>query len=140
MTKADLVERVAKAVGPRLSKKECGMVVEAFLASVQETLVRGEGIEIRGFGTFKVRHRKARKARNPRTGEPVEVPPRKTPVFQPSRLFLGRMNRLPRSPEEAGGSQGGPERSAAWTMVPVRPARRRYHQPRPRGLTAADVP
>ncbi len=57
MTKADLVERVAE-VGPRLTKKDCGLVVEAFLASVQDALARGEGIEIRGFGTFKVRHRK----------------------------------------------------------------------------------
>ena len=104
MTKADLVERVAKVVRPRLTKKECGMVVEAFLASVQETLVRGEGIEVRGFGTFNVRHRKARRARNPRTGEPVEVPARSAPVFQRSRLFLGRMNRPPGFPEEAGGS------------------------------------
>lgn len=104
MTKADLVEQVAEAVGPRLTKKDCKRVIEAFLASVQDTLVRGEGIEIRGFGTFKVRHRKARTARNPRTGEAVEVPPRNAPVFQPSSLFLGRMNRPHGSPEEAGSS------------------------------------
>lgn len=92
MTKADLVERVAE-VGPRLTKKDCGLVVEAFLASVQDALARGEGIEIRGFGTFKVRHRKARTARNPRTGEPVEVPPRSAPVFQPSSLFRAQVDR-----------------------------------------------
>ncbi len=104
MTKADLVEQVAEAVGPRLTKKDCKRAIEAFLASVQDTLVRGESIEIRGFGTFKVRHRKARTARNPRTGEAVEVPPRSAPVFQPSSLFLGRMNRPHGSPEEAGSS------------------------------------
>ena len=102
MTKADLVERVAEAVGPRLTKKDCGLVVEAFLTSVQHALLRGEGIEIRGFGTFKVLHRKARTARNPRTGEPVEVPPRRAPVFQPSRLFRARVDRA------ASHSAGGP--------------------------------
>lgn len=102
MTKAELVERVAHAIGPQVTKKECKRVIEAFLSSVQDALVRGEGIEIRGFGTFKVRHRKARTARNPRTGEPVEVPTRRVPVFKPSRLFLGRINRPHGSPEEAG--------------------------------------
>ena len=93
MTKADLVEQVADAIGPPVTKKACKEVIEAFLASVQDTLVRGEGIEIRGFGTFKVRHRKARTARNPRTGEPVEVLPRSAPVFQPSSLFRARVAR-----------------------------------------------
>ncbi len=101
MTKADLVERVADTVRPRVTKKDCGLVVEAFLASVQDALVGGDGIEIRGFGTFKVRRRTARTARNPRTGELVEVPPRIAPVFQPSRLFLDRMNRPTVSAEEA---------------------------------------
>ena len=104
MTKADLVEQVADMIGPQVTKKDCKRVIEAFLASVQDTLVRGEGIEIRGFGTFKVRNRKARTARNPRTGEAVEVPPRSAPVFQPSSLFLGRTNRPQGSPEEAGSS------------------------------------
>ena len=93
MTKADLVERVASAIGPRVTKKECALVIDAFLAAVKEALVRGDGIELRGFGTFKVRRRKARKARNPRTGEPVEVPARDLPVFRPSRLLRSRVNR-----------------------------------------------
>ncbi|WP_420632743.1 HU family DNA-binding protein [Candidatus Palauibacter sp.] len=53
----------------------------------------GEGIELRGFGTFKVRRRKPRTARNPRTGEPVEVPLRRAPVFNASRLLRDRVNR-----------------------------------------------
>ncbi len=75
MTKADLVEQVADAVGPRVTRRDCGLVVDAFLDAVKDALAHGEGIELRGFGTFKVRHRKGRKARNPRTGKPVEVPP-----------------------------------------------------------------
>ena len=76
MTKADLVERVWKQIGPGLSRRDCQVVVDAFLAAVKDSLAEGEHIEIRGFGTFKVRERKSRLARNPRTGDPVEVPPR----------------------------------------------------------------
>ena len=93
MTKADLVEQVADVTGRRVTKRDCGLVVDAFLAAVKETLARGDHIEIRGFGTFKVRHRKARTARNPKTGEPVEVPPRAAPVFKPSSHFRSRVDR-----------------------------------------------
>ena len=93
MTKADLVQRAAAAVGPRVAKKDCGLVVDAFLDAVKDALERGEGIEIRGFGTFKVRRRKRRTARNPRTGERVEVPARAVPVFQPSSLLRERVAR-----------------------------------------------
>ena len=68
MTKADLVEQVADAVGPRVTKRDCGLVVDAFLDAVKDALARGHNIEIRGFGTFKLRHRKARTARNPQNG------------------------------------------------------------------------
>ena len=93
MTKADLVEQVADAVGPRVTKRACGLVVDAFLDAVKDALARGDHIEIRSFGTFKLRHRKARKARNPRTGETVEVPPRVAPVFKPSSHFRSRVDR-----------------------------------------------
>ena len=59
MTKADLVERVADAVGSRVTKEDSGLVVDAFLDAVKDAFERGEGIEIRGFGTYKVRRRKA---------------------------------------------------------------------------------
>ncbi len=93
MTKADLVEQVADAVGPRVTKRDCGLVVDAFLDAVKDALARGHNIEIRGFGTFKLRHRKARTARNPRTGEAVAVPPRVAPVFKPSIHFSNRVDR-----------------------------------------------
>ena len=93
MTKADLVEQVAEAVGPRVTKRDCGLVVDAFLDAVKDTLARGDNIEIRSFGTFKVRHRKARMARNPRTGEAVPVPARVVPVFKPSRQLSSRVDR-----------------------------------------------
>ncbi len=85
MTKADLVEQVTDAIGPGITKKDCALVVDGLLASIKAALADHDHIEIRGFGTFKVRERKARVARNPRTGERVEVPARMVPVFKPSK-------------------------------------------------------
>jgi integration host factor subunit beta len=89
MTKADLVERVTEAIartsGPMISKKDCARVVDAFLDAVKLALKDQQNIEVRGFGTFKIRKRKTRMARNPRTGEPVEVAARPVPVFKPSK-------------------------------------------------------
>lgn len=87
MTKADLVEQCYEAIGPGITKKDCAAVVDAFLNAVKQAMAEEKHIELRGFGTFKVRHRKSRMARNPRTGEPVRVPARAVPVFKPSRLF-----------------------------------------------------
>src|SRR5712671_5029765 len=89
MTKADLVERVtaqiSRTAGPMISKKDCARVVDAFLDAIKESLQTQKNIEVRGFGTFKIRHRKTRMARNPRTGSPVEVSARPVPVFKPSK-------------------------------------------------------
>ena len=89
MTKADLVERVtasiARTAGPMISKKDCARVVDAFLDAIKVALQEQHNIEIRGFGTFKIRRRKTRMARNPRTGDPVEVAARPVPVFKPSK-------------------------------------------------------
>ena len=93
MTKADLVEQISDAIGPGVTRRDCKLVVDGFLAAINEALARGEGIELRGFGTLEVRHRKARKARNPRTGEPVEVPARAVAVFRPSRDLKSRVER-----------------------------------------------
>mgnify|MGYP001291132346 FL=1 len=94
MTKADLVEQVAEAIGPGVTKKDCALVVDGFLNAVKQALSDGENIEIRGFGTFKVRKRKTRMARNPRTGEAVEVPSRSVPVFKPSKHLRARVERV----------------------------------------------
>lgn len=85
MTKADLVEQVAEKTG--LTRTDVAATVDAFLDAVKRSLENGSNIEIRGFGTFKIKPRKARKARNPRTGEVVPVPDRKIPVFKPSNEF-----------------------------------------------------
>jgi integration host factor subunit beta len=85
MTKADLVEQVAEAIGPGITKKDCALVVDGLLNAIKEALTEHQHIEIRGFGTFKVRERKSRMARNPRTGDRVHVPSRTVPVFKPSK-------------------------------------------------------
>jgi nucleoid DNA-binding protein len=93
MTKADLVEKVAEKTG--LTRTDVAVVVDAFLETVKIAMEGGNNIEIRGFGTFKVKLRKSRKARNPRTGDVVPVPGRKVPVFKPSNEFKNLITKLP---------------------------------------------
>lgn len=83
MTKADVIARIATQTG--LTKTDVRDVVEGFLDSVKYALKKDDPLEIRGFGTFQVISRAPRKARNPRTGEEVAVPPRRQPVFKPSK-------------------------------------------------------
>ncbi len=101
MTKADLVEQVAQAIGPGITKKDCAAVVDGFLNAIRQALAEGNHIEIRGFGTFKVRSRRARTARNPRTGDPVRVEARSVPVFKPSKQFRGQVAGEVPSPVES---------------------------------------
>ncbi len=82
MTKADLVQRVADTIGPGVTKRDCAVVVDAFLNAIKDAMAEHQNIEIRGFGTFKVRERKSRLARNPRTGDPVDVQPKRLPFFK----------------------------------------------------------
>ena len=100
MTKADLVEKVAERTG--LTRTDVSVVVDSFLDTVKKTLEGGHNIEIRGFGTFKIKLRKSRKARNPRTGEVVPVPDRKVPVFKPSSEFKNMITKLPLDDQPAG--------------------------------------
>jgi DNA-binding protein HU-beta len=83
MTKADLVDIVAQGTG--LTKLETEAVIEGFFNSVIESLKNGKGIEIRGFGTYKVKKKNSRYARNPKTGEKVFVPEHYVPVFKFSK-------------------------------------------------------
>jgi DNA-binding protein HU-beta len=83
MTKADLVDIVAQGTG--LTKLETEAVIEGFFNSVIESLKNGKGIEIRGFGTYKVKKKNSRYARNPKSGEKVFVPEHYVPVFKFSK-------------------------------------------------------
>ena len=85
VTKADIIERIASGTG--LTKIETEAVVNGFIATVIKALTQGEGVELRGFGSFRAQHRAARTARNPRTKEIVEIEARYVPVFKASKDF-----------------------------------------------------
>ena len=89
MTKAQIVDRIADATG--LTKLETEAVVDGFMHTVIEAVAEGDGVELRGFGSFRAQHRAARTARNPRTNEVVPVPPRTLPVFRPAAEFRTRV-------------------------------------------------
>jgi len=83
MTKADLVERVAKEAD--MTKKDAEQLVEIIFDSIIASLNRGEKIELRGFGSFRVRQRNARKGRNPKTGDSVNIPAKRVAYFKPGK-------------------------------------------------------
>ena len=90
MTKAELVEDVARAA--ELTKKDAERLVEIVFESIIETLNHGEKIELRGFGSFRVRERGARRGRNPKTGDPVSIPAKRVPYFKPGKELKELIN------------------------------------------------
>ena len=90
MTKADLVEEVAKVT--ELTRKDSEVIVDTLFESVIKALRAGDKLEVRGFGSFRVRQRNARVGRNPKTGEKVEVPAKRVPYFKPSKELKDLIN------------------------------------------------
>lgn len=90
MTKAELVERIADRTG--VSKKDTGIIVNMILENISTALTDGDKVELRGFGSFKVKSRRSRVARNPRTGDSVAVPAKQVPYFKASNELKGRLN------------------------------------------------
>jgi len=90
MTKADLVELISERTG--LSKKDTNVVVQGILDNICHALSEGDKVELRGFGSFKVKQRRSRRARNPRTGRPVDVPSKLVPYFKASNELKDRVN------------------------------------------------
>src|SRR3974377_2422608 len=90
MTKADLIDEVSRVA--ELTHKDSEIIVESIFDSVVRSLRAGDKIEIRGFGSFRTRQRKARVGRNPKTGDRVEVPPKKIPYFKPSKELKDLVN------------------------------------------------
>lgn len=89
MTKADLVELIYERIG--FSKKEAGEIVEEVFAILRDKLCEGEKVKISGFGTFVVNHKRARRGRNPQTGEPIMIDSRSVLSFKPSQLLKERV-------------------------------------------------
>jgi len=81
MTKAELVEKVSERVDG-LTKKQTEVIINTVFDGIKHALASGEKIEIRGFGSFRIRARKQREGRNPKTGAPVSVPAKKVPFFK----------------------------------------------------------
>lgn len=82
MTKADLASKVAES---GMTKKDAAAAVDAVIVAIKDALAEGEKVSLIGFGTFSVKERKARTGRNPRTGEKLEIPAKKVPVFSPGK-------------------------------------------------------
>ena len=91
MTKSDIIKEVAEGTG--LTKVEIEAVLEGVILSISESLMHGDRVDIRGFGSFLVKHRAAREARNPATREIVKLQERFVPVFKVSKILKEDVNK-----------------------------------------------
>jgi len=90
MTKQKIVDQVSESTG--LTKVETAAVMNGVMETIIRSLLENQKVELRGFGTFGVKHRMPKKARNPSTGEVVFLPERFVPTFKPSKIMRGRVN------------------------------------------------
>ena len=91
MTRRDIIEMLNEAIG--FSKQEAARITELFLEIMKETLEKSEKLKITGFGNFAVRAKKARRGRNPQTGEKITITPRKVITFRSSPLLKKALNK-----------------------------------------------
>ena len=91
MTKSELINRVAERL-PYLTRKDAEIIVNTIFDSMVDALVDGDRIEIRGFGSFKVKNRGDREGRNPKTGESVRIPAKRMPFFKIGKELYERIN------------------------------------------------
>lgn len=110
MTKAELVEEVARA--SELNKRDAEVIVETVFGSIIGALHKGEKVELRGFGSFRTRERGPRRGRNPKTGEPVDVPAKRVPYFKPGKELKEFFTERPGEPGSADPSPPEPSPSA----------------------------
>src|ERR1041384_6221675 len=101
MTKAELVEEVSRVSD--LTKKHSEVIVDTVFKSIIDALHRGEKIELRGFGSFRLRKREPRKGRNPKTGKKVTAPQKKLPYYNPGKERKELINKDPAPPPSAAG-------------------------------------
>ena len=91
MIKQNMIDNIANSTG--LTKVEVEAVINESFIEIINALSKNENIELRGFGSFSVKHRMPKKARNPRTGDPIFLPERYVPVFKPSKLMKDTVNK-----------------------------------------------
>ena len=99
-TRARLAAEIAEDTG--ISRRDAETVVTMVFESIAGALAAGEEVEIRGFGSFRLRRRAARHTRNPRTGEPVLAPPRRVPFFRAGKKLRDSINAAPAGPRDRG--------------------------------------
>lgn len=92
MTKSELIEKLTEE-NNYLNKRDAESVVNLIFNNIGDALAQGDRVEIRGFGSFSVRERDAREARNPKSGEIVQIPDRKTPFFKTGKELRERVDR-----------------------------------------------
>ena len=90
MTKADIVEKAASSAD--ISKRKGEVIVNTVLGCIIDALSEGERVDLRGFGSFRVSARDDRTGRNPRTGEPIDIPAKKVPLFRAGKEFRRKVN------------------------------------------------
>jgi DNA-binding protein HU-beta len=90
MNKTELVSKVAESA--EVSKAQAGRMVDAMLEAISGALAANDSVTLIGFGTFTVRERAARKGRNPRTGNPIEIKSAKIPAFKPGKALKDAVN------------------------------------------------
>jgi integration host factor subunit beta len=90
MTKAELVEQVSDKI--KLTKKQTEVIVNTIFGSITDALSDGDKVELRGFGSFRIRHREAREGRNPKTGVSVHIPSKKVPFFKAGKELREMVN------------------------------------------------
>ena len=90
MTKSELIEEVARV--SNLTKKHSEVIVNTVFQSIVEAMQKDDKIELRGFGSFRIRHRRSRQGRNPKTGDRVAVPAKKIPYFKPGKELKELIN------------------------------------------------
>ena len=91
MIRSELIQKIADD-NPHLYQRDVERIVNTVFDEITGAMSRGDRVELRGFGAFSVRKRKARKGRNPRTGEPVEVTAKAVPFFRPGKELRARVN------------------------------------------------
>ena len=92
MTKSELIEAVSSRV-KSFSKRDVEIIVDSLFKSMAESLTRGEKVEIRGFGSFKIKERDGRQGRNPKSGENIYIEPKRVPFFKAGKEIRERINR-----------------------------------------------
>jgi integration host factor subunit beta len=115
MTKSDLIEVVANKLGNKLHlpKGKAEQVVNCIFDSMEEALRKGDRIEIRGFGSFEIRHYKAYEGRNPRTGDPVGVQPKRLPFFKVGKDLKEKVDAYAKREKSTPPAAGSPPISAS---------------------------